>query len=52
MTKENTQIAIRCTQKEKNELKQIALNAGFSSLSEYMLFVAKNAEIKVTVKKK
>lgn len=53
MLKENTQtqIAIRCTQKEKDNLKQIAADKGFSSLSEYMLFVAKNAEITVSAKK-
>lgn len=52
MAETKTQIAIRCSQELKDELMQKAINEGFKTLSEYMLFVAQNAEIKVAVKKK
>lgn len=48
----STYIQVRVTQEVKDELTEKAKKLGFSSLSEYMLFVAKNAEIKVTAKKK
>lgn len=50
MAETKTQIAIRCNQKLKDDLMKKAANAGFKTLSEYMLFVAQNAEIKVSVK--
>lgn len=45
------QIQIRTTPEIKAALEQRAKDLGFSSLSEYIIFVAQNAEIKVTVKK-
>ena len=46
-----TQIQIRTEPEIKAILEQKAKEQGFSSLSEYMLFVGLNAEIRVSVKK-
>lgn len=45
-------IQIRTTDEIKEILTKKAAENGFTNLSEYMLFVALNAEIKVSVKKK
>lgn len=52
MATNNTQIQIRTTKEIKESLAQKAKDLGFSNLTEYMLFVAQNAEIKVVVKDK
>jgi len=44
-------ITIRCTKEEKDKIKERWQAAGFSSESEYMRFIALNAEIKVIAKK-
>lgn len=46
-----TQIQIRTTDEIKDRLTQKAIESGFTNLTEYMLFVGLNAEIKVSVKK-
>ncbi len=51
MAKKET-ISIRVTEQEKAEIRKKSEENGFHSLSEYMLFVAKNAEIVVTLEKK
>lgn len=43
------QIQIRVEPEEKQELIKKAKSFGFSSLSEFMYFVARNADIKVKV---
>lgn len=45
-------IQIRTTDEVKETLTKKASDSGFTNLSEYMLFVALNAEIKVSVKNK
>ena len=52
MATKTTQIQIRTTEEIKEALTKKAADAGFTSLTEYMLFVAQNAEIKVVVKDK
>jgi antitoxin component of RelBE/YafQ-DinJ toxin-antitoxin module len=49
MAKKET-IQIRVDTELKEELTTKAKDLGFSNLSEFMLFVAKNAELKVTAK--
>lgn len=44
-------IQIRTTDEIKEALAKKAVENGFTNLSEYMLFVALNAEIKVSAKK-
>lgn len=44
-------IAIRTTPEIKASLENKARSAGFSTLTEYVLFVAQNAEIKVSISK-
>ncbi|MBU0580763.1 MAG: hypothetical protein KKA19_06270 [Candidatus Margulisbacteria bacterium] len=46
------QIQLRTTPEIKTQLEEKAKNLGYSSLSEYIIFVALNAEVKVTAKKK
>lgn len=46
------QIQLRTTPENKTKIEQKAKDLGYSSLSEYMIFVALNAEVKVTAKKK
>lgn len=46
------QIPIRTTDEIKEVLIKKAAENGFPSLSEYIVFVALNAEVKVSVKKK
>lgn len=46
------QIQLRTTPENKAKLEEKAKELGYSSLSEYMIFVSLNAEVKVTVKKK
>ena len=50
-TPKTTNIQIRTTEENKELLTHKAVALGFSSLSDYMIFAALNAEIKVTVKK-
>ncbi len=45
-------ITIRVEEQEKKYLLQKAAENGFNSLSEYMLFVAKNANITVMIERK
>ena len=45
-------ITIRVTEEEKKYLLQKSEENGFNSLSEYMLFVAKNADITVVIERK
>ena len=45
-------ISIRVTDQEKSDLQKKSEKNGFNSLSEYMLFVAKNATISVNVDRK
>jgi len=47
-----SQIQIRTEPEIKATLEQKAKELGFSSLSEFMLFVALNAEVKVSATKK
>ena len=44
-------ITVRCTTAEKETITKKWQAAGFTSESEYIRFVALNAEIKVTVEK-
>lgn len=46
-----THIQIRVSSDIKDILSKKAIEAGFSNLSEYMLFVGLNAEIKVSIGK-
>lgn len=52
MATKTTQIQIRTTEEIKDILAKKASKAGFSNLTEYMLFVGLNAEIKVSIKNK
>lgn len=45
-------IQIRTTDEVKEALTKKAFKTGFSNLSEYMVFVGLNAEIKVVIKDK
>jgi len=51
MTKKDV-ITIRVTKEDKEMLLEKAYKNGFTSLSEYMLFVAKNANITVMIERK
>lgn len=46
-----TAIQIRIDEKTKAKIEEKAKGLGFKSLSEYMLFIALNAEIKITATK-
>ena len=50
MTK-STAIQVRTDDETKARIEEKAKGLGFKSLSEYILFVALNAEIKITAKK-
>lgn len=48
----NENIQIRTTDEIKKNLTEKAIKSGFSNLSEFMLFVALNVDIKVSIKNK
>jgi len=50
-TTKTANIAIRTEPETKQKLEQKAKDNGFSSLSEYLIFVGLNADIRVSVKK-
>ncbi|MDY0144001.1 MAG: hypothetical protein RBR97_19135 [Bacteroidales bacterium] len=52
MAVKTANIQIRTTEEIKEALTQKAKDLGFTNLTEYMLFVAQNAEIKVVAKDK